>query len=242
MKPYYENGGCTIYHGDCREILPTLEPVDLILTDPPYGTEDLGGGYGRRSLHTLDGRRSRLIANDRDLRIIMEVAHLIPEALEPNGYFATFASPRRMIDVGRIFELVGLRYFGSLVWDKGAAGLGYTIRYAHEEVLIFRTAKGEYEAPETALQSVVRGGVQRLNTHLRHPHEKPVAVWTQLARLSDAGTILDPFMGSGTALRAAKDLGRKAIGIELEERWCEIAAKLLAQEVLPFSPVLQYER
>lgn len=229
MKPYYQDDYATIYHGDCREILPRLEPVDLVLTDPPYGTENLGGGYGRRQLHTVDGRKGRTIANDCNLGCLMSAAPMLEEKLTAGGWLATYAAARRMFEVHHIFLLAGLDYIGHVVWDKGAPGLGYTIRYSHEDVLVFR--KGTGDAPVDAVISVTRAGVGTGRTN-EHPHEKPAAVWLRLCQLS-MGSILDPFMGSGTVLRAAKDLQRKAVGIEIEEKYCEIAAKRLRQEVLP---------
>jgi site-specific DNA-methyltransferase (adenine-specific) len=230
MKPYYEHGGITIYHGDCREILPAITGVSLVATDIPYGTEDLGGGYGRRQLHSPDGRKGRCIANDKDLAIVGEVAPLLLKCCAQTAYLGTFCAPRKMLETGQLFELAGFRPFGHIVWDKGAPGLGYTIRYAHEDMLVF--AVGEPGTPDEAAMSIVREPVSHVDTKKRHPHEKPVKAWLNLARLID-GAILDPFMGSGTSILAAKELGRKAIGVELEERWCEIAARRLSQEVLP---------
>lgn len=137
-----------------------------------------------------------------------------------------------MLEAGAIFTEAGLEYFGEIIWDKGAPGLGYTVRYAHESCLLF--CKGKVESPEQAALSIVRFPVSHVDTQSRHPHEKPTMFWTNLMKLAPAGKlILDPFMGSGPTLRAAKDLGRKAVGIELDERWCEMAAQSMAQEVLP---------
>jgi site-specific DNA-methyltransferase (adenine-specific) len=230
MKPYYEHGGITIYHGDCREILPLISGVSFVLTDIPYGTESLGGGYGRRQLHSKDGRKGRVIANDKDLAIVGEVAPLIMESCSPVACLATFCAARRMFETCQIFELAGFTSIGHIVWDKGAPGLGYTIRYSHEDMLVF--SRGEIPTPKEAAMSLVRASVSHVDTGKRHPHEKPAKAWINALRLLD-GLVLDPFMGSGTSLQSCKDLGRKAIGIELDEHWCEIAAKRLSQEVLP---------
>jgi DNA modification methylase len=233
ITPYYEEDGITIYHGDCREILPQLPKVDLVLTDPPYGTQDLGGGYGRRQIHSTDGRLGRLIANDQDLTAIMSAAALLWSACSQTAYVASFCAPRRLIETAQIFQLAGFAYYGHIVWDKGQPGLGYTIRYSHEDMLVF--CKGAPDTPPDAAFSLIRAGVSRVDATTRHPHEKPIEAWLNVCRLID-GTILDPFMGSGTTLVAAKQLGRRAIGIELEEKYCEIAVERLRQSVLALTP------
>jgi DNA modification methylase len=227
LTPYYQDSAVTIYHGDCREILPTLEPVDMVITDPPYGTEDLGGGYGRRQNHTPDGRMGRTIAGDKDLETMRSAFALLK--LNPEAHVCTFVAPQRMLEAAAICTALGWNYAGECIWDKCTPGLGYTLRYSHESCLIFRL--GERLKPETAALSVVRQAVSHVDTQNRHPHEKPVVFWTNILRLCD-GVVLDPFMGSGNSLRAAKDLGRKAIGIELSEKYAEMAARRMGQEVL----------
>jgi len=229
MKPYYESGGIQIFHGAAQEVLPQLEPVDLVLTDPPYGTEDLGGGYGRRQNHDPNGRHGRRIQGDKDLDAMAEAFLLLP--LTSDAYVLTFCAARRMLEVVQICEISKLECWGEIIWDKGTPGLGYTIRYSHESCLALR--KADRIKPIRPVMSIVRILVSRKNTHLKHPHEKPVGFWKHCCNLRE-GAILDPFMGSGSALLAAKDLGRKAIGIEIEERYAEIAARRLEQEVLQF--------
>lgn len=238
--PYYDQDGITIYNCDCREILPHLPKVDLVLTDPPYGTQDLGGGYGRRQLHSIDGRLGRTIANDTDLSAIKEAAPLLYGGTNTPAWLVSFCAPRRMIETAHAYQSAGFAFHGHLVWDKGAPGLGYTIRYAHEDMLVFR--KGEARTPAQALMSVVRCTVRDGDTYSRHPHQKPLEVWENAARLID-GLILDPFMGSGTTLVAAKQLGRRAIGVEIESKYCAIAVKRLSQMVLPLeaAPAAQPE-
>ena len=223
--PYYDDGkGIVIYLGDCRDILPHLPKVDLVLTDPPFGTQELGGGYGRRQLHSVNGRDGRTITNDSDLSVLAESWPLMRPLLQ--GRFAfIFYAPRRMPE---FCDIVRNEWFGELVWDKCAPGLGYTVRYQHESIAVLKI--GEPEKPSGgALISV-----QRFNrTDVQeHPHEKPIELLKACIEWSQAQLILDPFMGSGTTLRAAKDLGRKCIGIEIEEKYCEIAARRLGQEVL----------
>jgi DNA modification methylase len=226
LKPYYEEKGITIFNCDCREVLPSLDYVFFCLTDPPFGTGELTGGYGRAQNH---GGKGRTIIGDEDLSVLQDVAPLLYKGIGEPGWLITFCAPRRMLETGRIFEDAGFNYFGELVWDKGAPGLGFTIRYAHESLLVFK--KGNAERDEGAIISVQRESVDRTATQLRHPHEKPVSILKSILMLGN-GLVLDPFMGSGSVLRAAKDLGRKAIGIEIEERYCEMACKRLKQETL----------
>lgn len=226
LKPYYDENGITIYHGDCREVLPTLEYIFFCLTDPPFGIGELTGGYGRAQNH---GGHGRTIIGDKDLSVLQDIAPILYRGIGEPGWLVTFCGARRMLETGQLFKDAGFDYYGELIWDKGAPGLGFTIRYAHESMLVFR--KGNAEREKDAVISIQREAVDRIATQLRHPHEKPVSIMKSILKLG-SGVVLDPFMGSGSVLRAAKDLGRKAIGIEIEEKYCEMAVKLLKQETL----------
>ena len=209
-EPYYEHNGITIYHGDCREILPLLD-FDVILSDPPYG-----------------------------------IAHPTNYASRGRGHFALCSDyppvhgdeepfdPRWLVDYGKPTLLFGANYYvnllppssGWVVWDKMRPD---DLDQATAEIAWTNWVKGV-----RVFRYLWNGMIRAGNETLEHPTMKPAALWRWVMELRwmPEGTILDPFMGSGTTLRAAKDLGRKAIGIEIEERYCEIAAKRLAQEVL----------
>ena len=202
--PYYDRGGITIYHGDCREILPLLEPVDLVLTDPPYGiaaTWKGGSGHGWGK-----AREQGVLRNEWDEEP--------PSAELINACIAQGANA--VVWGGNYFSLPVSR--GWLVWNKPERN--FTL--------------GEAELAWTTRDNVIRvKDCPRSDVGREHPTQKPIALMRWCVELfPDAQTILDPFMGSGTTLRAAKDLGRRAIGIEIEERYCEIAARRLSQEVL----------
>jgi len=203
-------GGATLYLGDCLEILPTLGKVDAVITDPPYGTQNLAGGYGRRQLHDVGDGLGRVIANDEDLAAL-EAAFPLMLGLVPIGWLAVFYAARRTPQF--VHATAGGAWFGGVVWDKCAPGLGYHIRYAHEDIAIFRA--GEPPRPETPLLSVIRAASPKGE---EHPHEKPVrlleALVAWLAPID--GTVLDPFMGSGSTGMACAGLGRRFIGIELD--------------------------
>jgi len=213
MTPYYDHAGITIYHADCRDILPQLEPVDLVLTDPPYG-------FNRFS---TDGKDY--------LESVGPALRLSYDVLLPDHSMFVFTSTGEIVrvanavgkDVKRVlwmykpndctYPLEGwLLTSEAILWfTKGRAGLIERKPFRHD--CYIHTKVG---------QEHVAG----------HPTVKPLSIVKDIASRTD-GTILDPFMGSGTTLVAAKQLGRKAIGIEIEEKYCEIAVRRLAQEVLP---------
>ena len=204
MKPYYEDDAVTIYHGDCREILPTLGPVDLVLTDPPYGI-NWQTNYSRFSRGSADKSPVAGDTEDFDPQFLLKYPNVI---LWGANHYA------KNLPVG-----------SWMVWDKrdkdGGSFLsdGEIAWWNHGYGLYIRSISGQRHRS-------VAGGL--------HPTQKPVGLmhWC-IEKAGGQGTVLDPFMGSGTTLRAAKNLGRRAIGIEIEERYCEVAVKRLAQEVLP---------
>lgn len=217
-------GRVQLYLGDCREILPTLGKVDAVVTDPPYGTEALGGGYGRRQNWDIGDGCGRVIANDRDLAVCGE-GLTASASLITDGWMLAFFSPRKTPEF--VQAVKSLNWFGHIAWDKAQPGLGYSIRYCHEDVAAFRI--GEPERPKRPIMSV-----QRYSTVGEiHPHEKPVALMQSLASWAcpERGTTLDPFMGSGTTGVACIRTGRRFIGIEIEPRYFEIAKERIQREL-----------
>ena len=204
-KPYYEDGSVTIYHGDCRELLPDIE-ADVLVTDPPYGI-----GANRMTLGSRPKWR-RLDRGDGDWD--REAPDLMP--------LLGLELPT-VIWGGNHFPLPPSR--GWLVWDKKNGDTDYAdceLAWTNRDAALRRMEHRWMGAHALERREGVRF----------HPTQKPVPVmcWS-IEYLKCDGVVLDPFMGSGTTLRAAKDLGRKAIGIELEERYCEIAAERCSQEV-----------
>lgn len=206
--PYYSEDGITIYHGDAREILPSITSADLVLTDPPYGIGLTFGGIAKTTKVT-----DAVYGDD-----------------EPFDPTPLLRFPKVII--------FGANYFaarlpvdgGWLVWDKvtvdvvsvmGDAELAWTNFVP--KVRVFRHMwNGGYRASERGFSV--------------HPTQKPVALMRWCLSLApDTKLVLDPYMGSGPVLRAAKDAGIQAIGIEIEERYCEIAAKRLIQQTLGLS-------
>ena len=211
MKPYYEDDAVQIFHGDCREILPTLPPADLVLTDPPYG---VGYKYGNSYQDDAEGYEPFVLGAFQQMR------ENAPMILITTGMRNLWLYPPA--------DWV-------LCWAKPGStrrnGLGGFNEW--EPVLVYgkRRIYNDFKLLPTAPNLSKDTG--------DHPAPKPIALYRWLVAVgSDNGaTILDPFMGSGTTLRAAKDLGRKAIGIEIEERYCEIAAQRMSQMVLAFDAV-----
>lgn len=209
MRPYYQDEYVTIYHGDCREILPVL-PVGaaVMVTDPPYG------------MAYRSGWTDRSVAGDEDTSA--RDAVLAWWNGRPAAVFGRWNLPRPD----------GVRC--RLVWDKGdwpgMGDLAFPWGPSDEEIYIIGDGwAGRREGTILRCRRIGGNGV--------HPTEKPVALMEAIIRKAPAGTVLDPFMGSGTTLVAAKNLGRRAIGIEIEERYCEIAAQRLAQGVLDLGGV-----
>ena len=229
MKPYYEADGITIYHGDCREVMPELSKVHLILTDPPYTfgiasshQEGKAGGWGdlMNSAEFFAGilKRSRTL-------------------LCGDGAVWMFGSWRSFPVLARAAYEARWPIESLLIWDKCWIGPGGMrgLRPSYEVVALF--VEGDYAVANRSTSDIVRIKWSSARPN-GHPAEKPPDLMAWIIRRTDGAglSVLDPFMGSGTTLVAAKNLGRKAIGIEIEERYCEIAAQRLAQTVMDFGP------
>ena len=216
MTPYFDDGQCVIYHGDCRDVLPTLGKFDLLLTDPPYG-------LNIETRNSTNKRDRNFIARDHD-----------PVFGDDRPF-----DPSHLLGISDAKILWGANNYASklpdspcwLAWDRKCqqasnstitdVELACVIGHRFKTVRIFRHLWAGYQrASEIGLRSV-------------HPTQKPVALmaWC-LSFFPDAQTVIDPYMGSGPVARACKDAGRRYVGIEIEERYCEIAAKRLSQQVL----------
>jgi site-specific DNA-methyltransferase (adenine-specific) len=225
MKPYYDQDGITIFHGDCREILQTLDPVDLVLTDPPYGVR-----YETARRSRTDKLR-KPIANDEDLQAFADAWPWCQALLKPDRHWYVFASPRMIHEVLRVTGNAK----HTIAWDKGDRGTVGDLECGFGEAweAILYGMKGRRplngKRPRTVIRFDWSGTMDPV-----HPTVKPVPLLSKLVCWStDEGeTVLDPFMGSGTTLAAARKEGRRAIGIELEEEYCEKAVNRLLQKTL----------
>ncbi len=245
MKPYYEKDGIVIYHGDCREILPSLVPasIDMVWTDPPYGHANGSGDLAESRIGVTGGRKASLDVIKGDSqeeweKLIPDFLELVAPLLKPDCCCCCCCGGGPSPSFARValwMDAAPLSFFHAVVWDKSARGngLGWRFRRNYEFVMVAHRKGGKLAWAEdsVAVPNIIRTAPE---SNTLHPTTKPLDLVAQFIKWhTTAGQlVLDPFMGSGTTLRAAKDLGRRAVGIEIEERYCEIAVRRLAQEVL----------
>lgn len=224
MRPYYDEGGITIYHGDCRELMGGLgaQSVGLVVTDPPF--------YLPAAVHALRSAWPRSLS---DLALMAgyyrEVFDDLLGVLRRDGGLYSFS------DATSYAVFLSLAYprfdrTQCIVWDKGVGGLGNGWRHS-TEFLVHGAFSGTVYATgfrRDLLRCPTVPSAQR-----DHPAEKPIGLLLAVMQAHPPLAILDPFMGTGVVLQAAKLLGRRAIGMEIEERYCEVAARRLSQGVLP---------
>jgi len=217
--PYYQDEAVTLWHGDCREITAWLQ-ADVLICDPPYGMSFVSSWTKRR----------RPIAGDGDAAVRDEV--LAMWGNRPAAVFGTW----------RVARPIGTRQV--LIWDKsdgvgpGMGDLSTAFGTSHEEIYLL----GEWPKRVSRRGSVIRttcamGGLDGLVGRSGHPSPKPVGLMEQLLTVAPAGTVADPFAGTGPTLLACRALGRPVLAVELEEAYCEVAAKHLSQGHLDFEDV-----
>lgn len=216
MTPYYEHAGITIYHGDCREILEMIEPTPVIITDPVWPNCPPG----------------KITGHDRPYELFDEFCGLITEAT-----YRLVVVMRNDCDPRFLAPVPSRLRFLQVMWCQYVIP-GYLGRVlgGNECAYVFgrpiRFCEGRQVIPSVSPKA--QPGDRPANGHPMSRalvHQSFIVNWCS----DPEETILDPFMGSGTTLRAAKNHGRRAIGIEIEERYCEIAAKRLSQEVMQFA-------
>lgn len=215
---YYSDPWVVLYHGDCLEITEWLT-ADVLVTDPPYGTqfsaENPKGGYGRRYLYDKGDGMGAAISGDATTESRDKAL-----ALWGDRPALLFGSPRMPDPPIAVAD--------RLVWNKTRPGMnGGPWRYLHESIYV----TAGFVRVNNAAVSILTAWPDQVD----HIHAKPQEIMRPLVAASPPGTIADPFAGSGSTLVAAKALGRRAIGVELEERYAEIAARRLAQDVLDFT-------
>jgi site-specific DNA-methyltransferase (adenine-specific) len=253
MTPYYEEDGVTIYHGEALNIVSQLEQFDLaaVVADPPYSS----GGMFRSDRskpadekyrgwsHSPDETRpptkeyGSFSGDSRDQRSYLSwsamwLSHLWRTA-KPTAQAFICTDWRQLPTTTDAVQAGGWTWRGICVWDKGV-GRPMRGRFRNHLEYIVWASHGEMPEAEDIYPSTLLRHALPI-TEREHVTQKPVSLIKELLTVAPAGAVLDPFMGSGTTLVAAKSSGRRAIGIEIEERYCEIAAKRLSQRVLDFS-------
>ncbi len=245
MKPYYDDGTCVIYHGDCLDIIPRLRKrADIVVTSPPYNMGLVPGGNGRgmyrpgasnKAGRFRDGYEQHDDAMEQGDYDDWQRACLT--AMWRHVTRGVFYNHRPRVEHGRLRTPLGMDYGIPLrqiiIWDRGT---GIDVNYRHfctrqEWILLF--AKQKFTLVDHAASGM--GDVWRLGMEHKetgHPAPFPIGLPARVIAATGARSVLDPFMGSGTTLRAAKDAGIRGVGIDTSEVYCEVAAKRLAQEVL----------
>jgi len=253
VTPYYEDDAVTLYHGDCLDVLPTISGVDLIVTSPPYNLGvTTGGGFGHYKDGQTRGGQGKWGGTDRNG--ISYADH--NDAMPPEQYEAwqrdvLAACWSALSDRGAIFynhkprvqastlwlplQLnPGLPLRQIIIWSR-AGGMNFAPTHyvpTHEWICVF--AKPAFRLKSKGASGV--GDVWRIlqDGDNKHPAPFPIGLPARAIETTAPGLVCDPFAGSGTTLRAAKDAGVRAIGIEKSERYCEMAARRLDQGVLDF--------
>jgi len=207
VKPYFDEDGCTIYHGDMMEILPFLDGIDLIVTDPPYG---VGLKYGESHDDSPD------LHWDWFHRVLSVMRKASPQVIFTHRQEAL----KHLTDWDHV-----------CIWHK-PFNLTFSIKgwqAKWEPVFVYGGVVTSVQKEGTRPSNTDSWLFNSEKNRHGHPAEKPVALMKEIIG-TFSGNPCDPFMGSGTTLVAARDMGRKAIGIEIEEKYCEIAAKRLSQK------------
>ncbi|MBC7679986.1 MAG: site-specific DNA-methyltransferase [Pseudorhodobacter sp.] len=200
MTPYYDQDGITLYLGDCREVTAWLK-ADVLVTDPPYGVA-YKSGWGNKFRDVVIANDETTAARDQALRLWGDKPALV---------FGSWKMPRP----------AATRTV--LVWDKGTVGMGdLSLPWfpCTEEVYVL--GAGWVGSRSSAV-------LRQVGRNQHHPTEKPLPLLNALIAKCPPGTIADPFAGSGSTLLAARSAGRRAVGVEIEERYCDLIASRLAQ-------------
>ena len=248
MTPYYEDDAVIIYHGDCREVLPSISGVALTVTSPPYNTLTTrtitGGGLHKNSQWAKkvaqDGYADDMTEADywawQD-----EVATVVAGASLPDASFfynhkLRYRDKRPIMPVDMVRMWVDWSLRQEIVWARDGSMVFNAQMFPPADERIYWMVRDH--GHKWSMDANAWTSVWRIRQEIGldgHPCPFPIELPKRciIATTDSGDLVLDPFMGSGTTLRAAKDLGRKAIGCDISERYCEIAAKRMAQEVLP---------
>lgn len=209
--PYYQDDLVTLYHGDCLDHPEWWTGADVLVTDPPYGMSYQSGHLKNRSSRAIAGDSSTKARDD-----MFSLWGTRPAILFGRWNIERPAPPRH-------------RLIWSKAPDPGMGDISFPWGNSDEEIYIYGSGwTGK------RVSNVITVPKPPVNNRPDHPTPKPVPLMESLVIHCPPGVIADPFAGSGSTLVAAKALGRRAVGVEVEERYCELAANRLAQDVLDF--------
>ena len=242
VAPYYDHDGITIYHGDCFDILHDLSGIGAVVTDPPYSS---GGAFrGDRAQQTsvkyvnsdTFAYRPEFAGDNRDQRSFLAWSTLWLNAARnasiPGAVLCSFIDWRQLPVLTDAVQAGGWTWRNLATWWKPGVRMQKGRFSASAEYVIYAT-NGPTEDGAGSPQNVFRCKIDKDREHIA---QKPADVMRWVLQVVPPGsTVLDPFMGSGSTLEAARDLGHRAIGIEVDERYCEVAAQRLSQQVLDLS-------
>jgi len=224
MKPYYDQDGVTMYCGDCRFILPDLPKVDLVLTDPPYGVD-----------YQSNRRSSKFEKVYGDLAYPTEWLGMATKLID-RGSLYLFCNEASLDEAKLLLHNAKWSSNRLLIWDKQSNSTGDLSNYGlRTEFILYGTKMFSPKLNGSRDGNLI--SIPRVRPQdLKHPNEKPYLLMAYLVMKSTNPNeiVLDPFMGAGSSAKAARDLGRKYIGIEISEAYCEIAAKRCSQQVFNF--------
>ncbi len=243
MTPYYQDDHVTLYHGDCFDVLPGLSGIGAVVTDPPYSS---GGAFrGDRANTTVEkyvrtetlAYRPDFAGDNRDQRSFLAWATLWLNAARnasvPGAVLASFIDWRQLPVLTDAVQAGGWTWRNLGTWWKPGIRMQKGRFSSSAEYVVYATNGPNDGDGQTSPQNVYKAAPDDDRDHIA---QKPLEVMRWVLGLTRADAlVLDPFMGSGSTLAAAKSLGMRAIGIEVDERYCEVAANRLRQEVLGLS-------
>lgn len=238
MTPYYQDDLVTLYCGDCREVLADIGPVDHVITDPPYSEYTHKKQWIGAALSNGDKRVSTEHSELGFDAMTDELARFVTREYFRicRAWVLTFCDLESIGMWREDFMLSGLEYVRACIWDKVDSAPQFTgdRPASSAEAIICAHRPGKKAWNGGGSRNVFRHATNAIKGSKEHPSTKPEALMLELVTLfTDAGdVVLDPFAGSGTTLHACKRVGRKAIGIEMQEKWCEVSARRLSQGTL----------
>lgn len=246
---YYQDKQVMLVHGDCRTLLPTINDssIHLVLTDPPFGRKNNDDGdlisSWERAIGKGQAGEARPISNDGEEanKTIWLVFNETNRLLVKGGVICCCCGgggPEPQFARWSLWMAKALQFDQMLIWDKGPMGLGWKYRRSYETILVGYkkgSSGSRWFDDSRKIENVIRPGAYGIKKIIprsdQHPTVKPVELMELFIRLhtQPGDVILEPFAGSGTTLIAAKKLGRRAIGFELDQRWCDLAVNRLKE-------------